>query len=139
MYAEAAATGGRIENYCKVVGEIKERAEVTTKMLIPNLEAVISDLLKANHIVTSEVNVNQVGLQQHQQSLKQALLQQQQQQRLSSSVYSVNDHQHPPYNLQSQSQPQPQPQPPAPQQQYPDTIIPDDSFAFGFIPEIPPE
>lgn len=154
VYAEAAATGGRIDNYCRVVQGIKERAEMATKLLIPDLERVVTETLRANHIPTGNIADNPANLNQHQESLKQALLQRGNvtaniyQQAQSAPVYTqgithatqgnihANNHanthaqsasQHPPYTYQQI------------QVQNPNSIIPDDSFAFGLIPEIPPE
>lgn len=131
VYAEAAATGGRIDNYVKVVAEIKQNAENVTKALIPNLETVISETLRAHNIpfgATTNPNI-----QQYQQQLKQTLLQQ----RVNYASTQSSDN----LPVPVPSEP-PLFQPPTIQYQPQDqsnAIIPDDSFAFGMIPEIPPE
>lgn len=157
VYAEAAATGGRIDNYVKVVGEIKEKAESVTKALIPNLERVVSETLKAHNIQLPSIASYQdtlrqtlqqrVGLLQASQSnysLQQPLQQQ-------PSIYAQDNSLNKTAPTQIPQQHEPlfqhptiQYQPPLYQQQSPqqyqsNDIIPDDSFAFGMIPEIPPE
>ena len=161
VYAEAAATGGRIDNYVKVVRDIKDKAEMVTKALIPDLEKVISETLRVNNIT----------LGSYQDNLRQTL---QQRAAVSSANYSAaganysakgaNYSERGSYNRlapQETSQaytPSPANQippheplfqhptiqyqlPPQQQQQINQSneIIPDDSFAFGMIPEIPPE
>lgn len=159
VYAEAAATGGRIDNYVKVVRDIKDKAETVTKALIPDLEKVISETLRAN-------NINML-LDSYQENLRQKL---QQRAGLSSAAnYSAKGANYPTkganYPAKGQLVPQEQAytttpaiqipphepllQHPAIQYQLPsqaqqqiqqsNDIIPDDSFAFGMIPEIPPE
>ena len=149
VYAEAAATGGRIDNYLKVVGEIKGRAEMTTKALIPNLEKVISDLLRSNNV---NMNTQLSGLSGHQEALKQTL-----RERLNTSGNNTNAlgnpsiPSNPSNNIQSsipQQHPQqvyhepliqlPQQLAPSPSSSSSNMIIPDDAFSFGSIPELPP-
>ena len=135
IYAEAAATGGRIDNYVKVIGDIKDRAESTTKALIPNLAKVISDLLRANNVDMNVHNNNSTSTDL-QETLKQTL-----KQRLSAlqstptiainQQYQQQQYHEPLIQLPHQLQ-QPQPQIQA------DSIIPDDAFSFGSIPELPP-
>ena len=168
VYAEAAATGGRIDNYVKVVRDIKDKAEMVTKALIPDLEKVISETLR----------VNNIPLGSYQDKLRQTL---QQRVGVSSAAnystkganysakganysatganYSVSQanysetgrsqaytptpaNQIPPHEPLFQH-PTIQYQLPHQQQQQQinqsNEIIPDDSFAFGMIPEIPPE
>lgn len=153
VYAEAAATGGRIDNYLKVVGEIKGRAEMTTKALIPNLEKVISDLLRSNNV---NMHTPLSGLSGHQEALKQTL-----RERLNSGgisnntnafTYSNNPNSainpsnpsNPSNNILSsipQAQVYHEPLIQLPQQLAPSSssnmIIPDDAFSFGSIPELP--
>lgn len=124
VYAEAAATGGRIDNYVNVVADIKERAELTTKTLIPNLEKIINDLLRVNN-----VNLNPAVPSDLQETLKQTLKQRMQP---TGSAPTV-----PTMNFESLIQ-----LPQTTQQQQPIStnisIIPDDAFSFGSIPELPP-
>lgn len=133
VYAEAAATGGRIDNYVKVVGDIKERAELTTKALIPNLERVIDDLLRANNVnLNPSASSASSASSNLQENLKQTL-----KQRIQSTTMSAPTiHSLPNMNFESLIQlPQTIPiQPPSTN----NSIITDDAFSFGSIPELPP-
>jgi hypothetical protein len=147
VYAEAAATGGRIDNYVKVVGDIKEKAESVTKALIPNLERIVSETLSVNNIPIPIAG-------SYQDTLRQTLEQRASLNFLSSTgqtnilavqpSYSTTTAapplplipQHEPLFQHPTIQHQPQPQHQIHQS---NQIIPDDSFAFGMIPEIPPE
>ena len=150
VYAEAAATGGRIDNYLKVVGEIKERAEMTTRALIPNLEKVISDLLRSNNV---NMNTPLSGLSGHQEALKQTLRERLNTSGISNNTFTYSNPSNPSNpsnNIQSSvSVPQaqvyhepliqlPQQLAPSPSSSSSNMIIPDDAFSFGSIPELPP-
>lgn len=132
VYAEAAATGGRIDNYVKVVGDIKERAELTTKALIPNLERVIDDLLRANNVNLnpSLYSSSSSASSNLQENLKQTL-----KQRIQSTTMSTPAiHSLPNMNFESLIQLPQTVQPPGTN----NSIITDDAFSFGSIPELPP-
>ena len=147
VYAEAAATGGRIDNYVKVVEEIRRKAEETTKKLIPELERVVTETLRVNNIPVGE----QVNVRQYQETLKQTLQQRingQNHGTLSEQAYGIATGQAYGIAVTTAAVPQHEPlfqhptlpyQIQPPQQHQSNDIIPDDSFAFGMIPEIPPE
>lgn len=129
VYAEAAATGGRIDNYVKVVDDIKKRAELTTKTLIPNLGMVVNDLLRANNVNINPVSVASSSSSNLQESLKETLTQRIQP--ASTINYSFAGMNFEPLIQLPQTNPI--------QQSLPnDSIIPDDAFSFGSIPELPP-
>lgn len=132
VYAEAAATGGRIDNYVKVVQEIKDKAELTSKSLVPNLDKVISDLFRVNNVTLGN---NVIG---HQEALKQTL-----KERLSATQFNIQQQAQPQHHQLQQIQlqqhqlhepliPPPQPHHHPHQSQ---SIIPDEAFSFGSIPE----
>lgn len=146
IYAEAAATGGRVDNYLKVVEEIKRHAELQTKSLIPHLETAISDLLRSNNISMGPTPAvtPAAGLHQQQEALKQTL---QQPMNYIPDLESSTRQTPPEESMllldplrQSAPTQQQALQPQNVKQQQPSSneIIPDDFFAFGSIPEMPP-
>ena len=141
VYAEAAATSGRIENYVRVVEGIKNRAEGAVRELIPNLENVIRELLVSNGVNFVDENDNfrlnsytqeaQTQAQTHVPLINHSQLQAQAQTHVPLINHSQLQAQ---LQLQAHSQSQSQSQSQSHSQSQQD--IP---FVFGQIPEMAPE
>jgi hypothetical protein len=143
VYAEAAATGGRIENYINVVNQIKQRAESATKALIPNLEPVLLEFLKLHNIPLDKKDIlKQELLLRRSQSLQDMSPQVQTQQFPQSHSQlqpQTNVHVNQSYESLLTPHPHPHVSSNLPTASSSHQIIPDSEFSFGMIPEMPPE
>lgn len=128
-YAEARATGGSIDAYRAAVLGMKERAERAASTLIPNLLSVIR-AARGNNVGAG--SGSSAALMQQQQKLQQQLLHQHQ---TLSAPFGSSAHA-PPATLTF-------PPPSIPTHQpavlHPPLPSGGDTFAFGEIPETPPE